>query len=185
MSPSILWRDVTTGALDRCTLSVDDSGTKLSGTVLLAHEGAATEVRYTVMCDASGNTRSVGMHVHGAGSDERRLALLADGEGGWSVSREPVAELAGCADVDLAVTPATNSLVIRRLQLGVGESAELLVAYVRFPDLGLERADQRYERLGPSEWRFRCRDFTAELVVDDQGLVTDYGGVWETVAGPS
>src|SRR5712664_99467 len=42
---------------------------------------------------------------------------------------------ANVCDIDLAVTPATNTLPIRRLNLEVGQSQEVTAAWLKFPDL--------------------------------------------------
>jgi uncharacterized protein len=92
--------------------------------------------------------------------------------------------VAGCLDVDLAFSPATNILPLRRLDLAVGESREMTAAWVRFPDLSIEPLAQRYTRLDERRVRYENRDgsFTAELEVDELGLVVSYPPLWERVA---
>jgi uncharacterized protein len=92
--------------------------------------------------------------------------------------------VAGCLDVDLAFTPATNLLPMRRLGLAAGESGDLTAAWVRFPDLDVQPLPQRYTRLAERRWRYQSRGgaFTAELEVDDLGLVVRYPPLWERAA---
>jgi hypothetical protein len=92
--------------------------------------------------------------------------------------------VAGCLDVDLAFTPATNILPLRRLGLAVGESREVTAAWIRFPDLSVEPLPQRYTRLDERRVRYESRGgaFTAELEVDELGLVVRYPPLWERVA---
>lgn len=92
--------------------------------------------------------------------------------------------VAGCLDVDLAFTPATNILPLRRLRLAVGESREMTAAWVRFPELSVEPLAQRYTRLDERRVRYASRGgaFTAELEVDELGLVVRYPPLWERVA---
>ena len=52
------------------------------------------------------------------------LRVTSAARGGWTLNGVPQPRLAGCADVDLGFTPATNLLPIRRLALKVGERAE-------------------------------------------------------------
>ena len=180
--PTVLWRNRQDGGLDRCGFSVGPNGFRLAGTVLLAHDGGPYEVRYTVMTDPGWRTRSVGVHVQTPDGDDQRLALTADGAGGWTLGREPMAGLQGALDVDLAFTPATNTLAVRRLGLGVAEAAPLTVAYVAFPDLVPTPLDQRYQRLAEDRYHYANAGFEAELVVDRTGIVVDYAGAWEAVA---
>jgi uncharacterized protein len=91
-------------------------------------------------------------------------------------------DLAGCIDVDLGLTPATNTLPIRRLQLEIGETATLMAAWVKFPSLDIVPLEQRYERLSEFSYRYSSTNFTALLEVDELGLVTHYEGGWERIA---
>ncbi len=91
-------------------------------------------------------------------------------------------DLAGCIDVDLGITPSTNTLPIRRLNLQVGESADVTAAWVRFPELTVEPLAQRYTRLDERRYRYESTTgFSAELEVDELGLVVRYGDIWERV----
>ena len=93
-------------------------------------------------------------------------------------------ELAECIDADLGISPSTNTLPIRRLNLAVGESRELTAAWVRFPELTVEPLAQRYTRLAERRYRYESTvsGFTAELEVDDLGLVISYENIWQRVA---
>ena len=80
-------------------------------------------------------------------------------------------------DIDIAATPFTNTLPIRRLQLAQGERRSLQVAYISTPDLQVTRVEQAYSciELG-REYRYEgiFRNFTANMKVDEDGLVLDY-----------
>jgi len=177
---TILWQDLETGALDRCRLEAGPDGLRLSGVVLTAAHGTPLDVRYLVEAGPGGLTRRVELELDGGAV---RRVLLADGAGRWRWEGGPeLAGVAGALDVDLTVTPATNTLPIRRLGLDVGQSAELSMAWVQFPGLEVVGSAQRYQRLAPDRWRFSTGDFTAELLVDPDGLVLDYGGLFRSLA---
>ena len=85
-------------------------------------------------------------------------------------------------DVDLSFTPATNTLPVRRLSLGIGEEVEIEVAWLVWPELALRAVRQRYARLSEYRYRYTQDDFVAEIVVDDEGLVLEYEGLWRAIA---
>jgi uncharacterized protein len=178
---TVLWRDVETGALDRCRLETGLSGLRLSGTVLTAAHGTPLDVHYLVEAGPDGLTRRVELELDGGAT---RRVLLADGAGHWAWEGGPeLAEVAGSLDVDLTVTPATNTLPIRRLAaLQAGQAADLHMAWVQFPGLEVLASAQRYERLAADRWRFSTGEFQADLVVDPDGLVLDYGGLFRSLA---
>lgn len=109
------------------------------------------------------------------------VSLRADGAGHWkSVAGAPLAELAGCIDVDIAATPFTNTLPIRRLHLSLGQAANINVAYITVPELRVTPVAQRYTCLNvtPDGGLYRYENLTryyrADLPVDEDGLVLDY-----------
>ena len=178
---TILWQDLETGALDRCRLEAGPDGLRLSGTVLTPEHGTPLDVGYRIEAGPGGLTRRMELALDGGTT---RRVLLADGAGTWRWEGGPeVAEVAGALDVDLTVTPATNTLPIRRLAgLGVGQAADVQMAWVQFPGLEVIPSAQRYRRLAPDRWRFSTGDFQADLLVDPDGLVLDYGGLFRSLA---
>ena len=178
---TVLWQGVQTGALDRCRLEAGPGGLRLSGIALTGEHGTPLDVRYLVEAGPDGLTRRVELELDGGAT---RRVLLADGAGRWRWEGGPdLPEVAGSLDVDLTVTPATNTLPIRRLAgLDVGQAADLYMAWVQFPDLEVIPSAQRYQRLAPDRWGFSTGDFQAELLVDPDGLVLDYGGLFRSLA---
>ena len=88
--------------------------------------------------------------------------------------------LAGALDVDIAATPFTNTLPIWRLGLGIGESADIVTAYIDVPALTVQSDPQRYTRLDERSYRYESRDsgFARDITVDDAGFVVDYPGLF-------
>ncbi len=158
---------------EHCTLTLRDGGLSLVGTVLGAEGGLPVRIEYRVAADGAGLTNAV--HVRDQrGFEQRQLTLARDTKGAWTVDGVPVRTLRGCSDVDLGCTPATNTLPIRRLRLAIGASRTIKVAWVRFPDLTVEKVAQTYTRLDEATYRYASPTFEAELVVDDDGLVAGY-----------
>ena len=113
----------------------------------------------------------------------RHLVLNVESRGVWRSSVQKLPDLRDCRDVDLAVTPATNTLPIRRLNLEVGSSESVIAAWVKFPELTIQTLSQRYTRLAKNAYRYESdTGFSVEIVVDDLGLVTAYPGGWERIA---
>lgn len=154
-------------------MTLRDSGLSLVGTILGAEAGVPVRIEYRVLTDANGLTTAV--HVRDLrGFEGRTLALARDAKGAWTVDGKPARALRGCADIDLGCSPSTNTLPIRRLRLGVGASQTIRAAWVRFPDLAVEKAEQTYARLDDATWHYASGTFEADLIVDDDGLVAEY-----------
>lgn len=176
-----MWRDRQTDGLDRCLLTEGPDGARIEGTILRAWQGMPVEVHYRVISDLQWSTREVEV-VLDMPKDHLRLVLEADGQGSWTRESQAWPDLDGCLDVDLGMTPATNTLPLRRLQLEIGQAAEVSAAWVAFPDLTVSRLDQTYERVDEHRYRYRSGPFAADLLVDHDGLVLDYEDSWQAVA---
>ena len=166
-------------------LAIRESGVVADGLVLGVADGYPFRLSYEVRCDAYWRVRAARVGVPG---DSPRVELFSDGEGNWTgPDGQAVSYLKGCEYVDISETPFTNSLPIRRLGLAPGESAEIAVAYLEGAELQPWPEPQRYTRLeiGDEDWiyRFVSLDggFTAELPVDQDGLVLDYPGLFRRV----
>jgi hypothetical protein len=163
-------------------LRQEDGRYHLDGHVTAVENAEAWAIRYRLTLDSNWATRSA--HVFGRSArGEHEVHLEGDGAGSWRVDGNQTDALSGCFDVDLEASACTNALPIMRSRLEVGEAADAPAVYVRAPDLGVERLEQRYVRLPNSGERARFDyaapsfDFNAVLVYDESGLVLDYPGI--------
>jgi uncharacterized protein len=166
--------------------SMENRGLRFDGHTAGLEAGQAWAVQYSILLD--GEWRSRRAHVVSRSAmGTRELVLERDDAEGWLTNGAPAPHLAGCLDVDLEASAFTNAFPVRRLGLAAGESAEAPAAYVRAPDLRVERLEQRYRRLEDDAGRSRYDyaspqfDFRAMLVYDEHGFVADYPGIAERV----
>ena len=173
-----LWRRHDVTGLDAVRLE-RRHGWTLAGTAIVEDAGRACCLDYEVRCDDEWRTRR--SHVSGwIGGERVELVLDADGSGHWKLNGIDQPQLDHCLDVDLAFTPATNTLPLRRLALAVGESAPVRAAWLRFPELTLQVLEQVYTRTGDGAYRYESDGgrFGATLEVTGEGLVQRYGEYW-------
>jgi hypothetical protein len=175
---TLLWQRQDVPGLEYCRLWSGPDGFRFEGT-LIVNESTPQRVHYEVDCSPAWETRSAAISLT-AGETTRELRLTAEKTG--------FAGLAGCVDVDVSLTPATNTLPIRRLgllDLAVGESREVTAAWVGFPELTVEPLPQRYTRLAGRRFDYESGGgtFRTELEVDELGLVRSYPPFWTLVSG--
>jgi uncharacterized protein len=168
--------------MEYLTLQRTRTGFLGAGTVLQAPADFPLQVQYAVACDSEWRTRQVQISLQ-SGLTRRELRLRTDRRQRWWFRGRELSAFRGCLDVDLGISPFTNTLPIRRLALQVGQSREISVLWVRFPELVYQPLAQIYTRLSNRLYRYENADrsFRAELEVDDLGLVIHYEGGWERV----
>lgn len=110
---------------------------------------------------------------------ERELKLLRTDQG-WEVSGKLRPDLFDAREVDISASPLSNTLPIRRLQLAIGESAEITTAYIRIPELDVTADPQRYTRISENEYLYESRDsdFRRVITVDEKGFIVEYPGLF-------
>jgi uncharacterized protein len=170
----IAWTGEEEWTAEVCELELSADGIVASGTQL----GAEPQpYRAAYELDARGDwiTRRLRVEVPGVGL----LDLRHDGDGRW----DGHPELDGALDCDLAYSPLTNLMPIRRHALHERAGAfDYLMAWVSLPDLAVHLSPQRYEHRRPGVVRFDGEEFVADIEVDSDGLVTRYPQIARRVA---
>jgi hypothetical protein len=186
MKHQIIWSNLTATGLEHLYLSSRNDEIVADGIVLGVEQDQSFRVRYEIRCDTNWCVRKV--MLTSLAEDGQTICLMADGSGNWTnQAGEKVSAFAGCLDVDISVTPFTNTLPLRRLRLNEGESSEIKVVYISVPEMQLSVKPQRYTCLEVndigSKYRFESldADFTAVLSVDSDQLVEDYPNLFKRV----
>jgi uncharacterized protein len=186
----LVWRGVEEWLTETAAVELSDRGLRAVGTQIGADPGPY-RVDYRLEAPDDYVTSELELTAM-AQSWRRRLALHHDGSGGWSAEIEDDGEVPGGAwdgelpdlsaarDIDIMNSPLTNTMPIRREGLQRGGANEFVMAFVVTPTLRVEASPQRYEHLQEREGGSLVRylgldsDFTADLELDEHGLVEFY-----------
>jgi len=181
MNRTVVWTPVRWPGSEHTHVWEEAGAVRVDGMVIVA-ESRPVRLHYRLTCDQAWTTKRLELALYGGPS----ATLVRADDGTWSDDAGPRPDLAGCVDVDITVTPFTNTLPVRRLSLAPGSSADLRMAYVLVgPRLEVIPSEQRYTHLDSdaagSLYRYESRNFQADLTVDADGLVTDYPRRWRQV----
>jgi hypothetical protein len=180
---SILWRGFVLPGHEFCQLSSQGTGWQLRGSAAFSHEQQPCRLDYRVVCDAAWRTLSA--NVEGwVGNSIVDIRIRTDAAAHWWLNEVEQPDVTGCIDIDLNFSPSTNLLPIRRLNLAIGEKADVKAAWLRFPSFNLEPFPQQYHRLEENIYRYESAggQFVADLIVNRSGFVIDYPGIWQAEA---
>ena len=183
MRLEVLWEQVVDKGLEHLLLHQGEQ-INAEGLVVGMLQNVAYRIQYQVVCDLKWNTQRVWAKDLLNGKE---FILTRSGDEWLDEQGHVIEFLRGCTDVDIRVTPFTNTLPIKRLDLKPGESKEIGVVYVAAPGLSLSSFEQRYTCLsqakdgGVYKYESLSSGFTVELKVDADGLVLDYPGIFKMV----
>jgi hypothetical protein len=181
MSHVIVWQRVDTPGLEYAEIALDPF--RVEGRLVLVDQGEPCTVTYSVSCDSEGMTVQSIIALKRQGV-ARECRLDRSTQGRWKIDGIAAPQLDGLADVDLSVTPATNTPPIRRLHLGLGQAAEVTAAWVKFPTLEVAPLRQTYRRAGQHLYRYEAPDlsFTTDIECDEEGIVQVYDRLWRRIS---
>lgn len=176
---SILWRRLDRPGHESARLSLQEDSWRLAGTAVFVHDRQPCRLDYLIVCDATWQTQA-GRVTGWVGDETIEIELAVDADGRWGLNSMECPEVAGCLDLDLNFSPATNLLPVRRLGLAVGQAAAVKAAWLRFPSFKLEPLDQTYRRIAEAAYRYESAGgaFVRDLPVNAAGFVTDYPDFW-------
>lgn len=186
----VVWSGLDGWRAELAEVELEEDGLRATGTQI-GVDPVPYRADYRLDATAPGSvTRSLQIAVIGAGW-ERRLRLERAEAGEWTVEvggsgavdlPPPGGDgelFAEALDCDLAFSPLTNAMPVRRHRLDQGGAQSFLMAWVSLPDLAVTPSRQHYTHVrtgGGSTVRYESesRDFVAELELDPDGLVRVY-----------
>lgn len=181
---TVTWLSSDWHGQETCTLLQRSEGWEFAGHATGEADGAAISVDYSIETDNAWQTRRVSVTLSTENPQrQQRCVLTRDGQGRWTGQGEdcpPLDTIQGLHDIDIQITPASNTLPINRLNMAIGEGSEVTAAWIRIPEFVAEPLRQRYTRTADRAYAYESNDgdFTATLHVDDLGLVTTYDPGW-------
>ena len=175
------WQEWSGKGLEHLVLRERLDGIVAEGVISATVDAQHFAALYRIESDVAWRVITIQARVIGV---DAAIYLKSDGAGKWregSGLARP--DLEGAIDVDLSVTPFTNTLPIRRLDLAEGQHAEIRVVYVSFPDLNVTIDRQRYTCLKKDQYRYESLDseFTRDIDVDADGLIVTYPGLFRRI----
>jgi hypothetical protein len=174
---TVFWKKLDTPGSEYTSLWKLESGWKIQGILLLAHENMPYHILYGIRCNPKWETREVSLRVL-QGIVQRKIHLFVQNQQ-WKHDEMALPHLEGCIAPWFQFSPIGYFLSIQRLCLSLGESAEIHTASFSFPNLELKKAMQKYTCLDKTCYRFQCGSSSINITCDEDGLPILCPGFWE------
>jgi uncharacterized protein len=175
---TVLWGKIAGEGMEYC--EVDSSPvTALRGEVITRLYDRPISISYSIQCQADGSTESAQIICRDNG-EIQDMHIRRTNQDEWFCNEQELSEFRGCKDIDLGITPSTNTLPIRRLDMAVGESKEITALSLRFPDLTYAPLTQRYTRVDSRTFLYESIEsgYQATMKVDSGAIVITYQSEW-------
>jgi hypothetical protein len=183
MQINILWTGREYYSLENCLVNTTPTGSIITSTIVGRYGEKIYQVEYTIKTNPRWETVSLQLTYQHSDFKEHFL-LEGDGKGNWRMNGKEEEQFKDCIDVDIAVTPFTNTLPINRLRLQEGQSHEIQVIYFDILEQQIRPVRQQYTRVADKTYHYENipNDFEANITVDERGLVVDYPSLFVRTA---
>jgi uncharacterized protein len=187
----IVWTGVEEWLTEAAAVVVHDKGLGGNG-IQIGADPVPYRVGYQLNANDGFVTSAIDLTSRGDGW-MRTLELVHDGAGRWEVMLVDdegdvpggpwdgsLPGLSEALDIDIQNSPLTNTMPILRHGFQRGGSGDFLMAFITIPSLRVEASPQRYEHVRTTEngsvvrYISRDGDFTADLELDEDGLLVHY-----------
>src|SRR5688500_16241171 len=119
MQTNLLWSGREYYSLEYCLVNTTDQGAEIDSTIIGTYKDITYRVEYQIKTNRHRET--VWCKIQSRHGDQvDRLLLEKDAKGNWLRNGLPADEFNGCTDVDIPLTPFTNTLPVNRLRLTPG-----------------------------------------------------------------
>lgn len=175
MNSTLQWNGIEYDSVENCVVTTTGDGTEIRSVISGKYGNDVYRVDYLIRTNSRWET--VFFEVKSKINDTLGLLVYeGDGKGNWKSNGNPAPEFKGCIDIDIPLTPFTNTLPINRLKLKEGASAHIKVIYIDLLEEHIHAVHQKYTRLSHTDYQYENvpNDFEATITVDESGFVMHY-----------
>lgn len=183
MQTNLLWAGREYTSLENCLINTATIGSEINSVIIGKYDEKIYRVEYKIKTNPNWETLYV--EVHSQHSNQRKQILLeSDGKGNWRMDGKQADQFKGCIDIDIPLTPFTNTLPINRLKISQDEEHQIQVIYLDLLEPQIAPAKQKYTRLSKTEYHYENvpNNFEANIIVDELGFVVDYPSLFTRTA---
>ncbi|MCD6063500.1 MAG: hypothetical protein K0R82_1411 [Flavipsychrobacter sp.] len=182
MYTGVLWASKEYQSTENCIISVSDKGVETHSVIVGASGNLPFCAEYLIKTNADWETCycQLSLQING----NTKTVLVQKEKDGWLQDGKLVSAFDGCMDVDIPITPFTNTLPVNRCKMAINESCPIKVVYFDILNGSVRALQQKYTRVSDRRFRYENvpNDFEATITVDNAGLVIEYPGLFERVA---
>jgi hypothetical protein len=183
MRTNIPWAGQQYHSLENCVVSQTTKGIEVNSIIIGSSDNDIFRIEYFLKITTSWKTHF--LEINSRRTDKMKsLRLQDDGKGNWRMNGKPAAQFSKCIDIDISITPFTNTLPINRLNFAEKKQQMIDVIYLDVLEWKTKRVKQNYTKLSKDTFKYENvpNDFEASIKVDKKGFVTDYPGLFSRSA---
>lgn len=181
LETTLIWKGIYLNTMEHCRISHQKNLTFMNGSISGIANDKPVNVNYQISVGDDYQIRSV--IVRSVNNGKVLVHMTRQNNSWFGINGKHLDQFDNCTDIDISLTPLTNTLPINRLHLSPGQSKTIDVIYIDPLKNDLLRLQQRYTRFSVHNYKYEnlSSKFIANLLVDDNGFIIHYPGAWERI----
>lgn len=145
-------------------------------------EGQPILIEYQVVIDKDWVVKEV--QIKSLIGSSKNIILKSNLKGKWyNEQNQEIPEFEGCIDIDISITPLTNSLPINRLKNVLEQRTRITVLYFDIENWKFKKVEQFYTNIAHNLYKYEgvFRNYAANIPTDNFGFVTTYPKLFKRI----
>ncbi|WP_312287807.1 putative glycolipid-binding domain-containing protein [Chryseobacterium gleum] len=179
---TLIWKGIFYQSLEYFNLHSDDKGYTVESKIIGCHEDKIYVLNYKILSDKDWNVQD--FLIESEINTVKRTFSGKRNQNHWKINGVVHSEFNNFKFIDISLTPFTNTLPINNLKLAENSSQEIKVIYIDVLNKVIKPVTQQYTRISADQYRYDNlqTDFTADISVDESGLIVNYPELFEKIA---
>jgi len=180
----ISWKGIENNSetIENLKISNDSKNIKIKSVVNGFKNNHPIAIKYFLNLNLDWNFTSV--KIESLLDSKPDIQLKVNSDGKWfNENNLHLEQLEGATDIDISITPFTNSLPINRLKEKLKERTELTVVYIDLLNWNIHSVKQYYTKLQDQIFYYEgvSSGFKSKIFTDENGIVLNYPDLFERV----
>lgn len=177
----IIWQGIYYQSMENCNLFIEQDYIKIESKISGTHQEIVYDIEYTIVANKNWEVLSFNIKTQLNG-----VISILEGEknlDNWIINGELKTEFEGCIDIDISLTPFTNTLPINRLNLNTKSSSDIKILYIDVLYQRIASTNQRYTKLSSTKYLYenKSSSFQAQIEVDKIGIIVNYPNLFKRI----
>lgn len=186
MQTNIIWTGIEYNSVENCLINITGRGTTIRSVITGLYDNKIYIIEYEIHTNAHWETTLVEIYARHS-NREQQIILSSNTNGDWLMNGEKNPAFTGCIDVDIPLTPFTNTLPVNRLHLKDNEEKQINVIYLDMLEWNVRTVQQRYIKRSANIYHYENipNDFEADIEIDEHGFIKNYPSLFKRSAALS
>lgn len=180
MQTKLIWEGIEYNSVETCFIESTVQAVNIYSTIVGSYREKNYNLIYRIKTNTAWETVSVDIDFR-CNETEQIFTFESDAKGKWFSNGKQLDQFNGCIDVDIPLTPFTNTLPIKRLRMEEHSPQKIKVLYIDLLDNQITALNQLYEKRSVLLYHYENipNDFEADIEVDENGFVLYYPSLFK------